>query len=57
MSLPHAAPRSFALLKAVLLLLGAQAFFNLLDATGKYLVRDFPVVTVRWDSRSALPAR
>lgn len=35
-------------LRAVLLVLGAQVFFNLLDATAKYLVRDFPVVTVTW---------
>lgn len=43
--------RRFALsnsLRAVLLVLGAQVFFNLLDATAKYLVRDFPVVTVTW---------
>lgn len=35
-------------LRAVLLVLGAQVFFNLLDATAKYLVRDFSVVTVTW---------
>lgn len=35
-------------LRAVLLVVGAQVFFNLLDVTAKYLVRDFPVVTVVW---------
>jgi drug/metabolite transporter (DMT)-like permease len=35
-------------LGAVLFLLGAQGMFNLVDATGKYLVQDFPVVTVVW---------
>ena len=35
-------------LRAILLLLGAQVFFNLLDVTAKYLVRDFSVVTVTW---------
>jgi len=34
--------------RAMALVLGAQVFFNLLDATSKYLVRDFPVVTVTW---------
>ncbi len=35
-------------MRAALLVLGAQVFFNLVDATAKYLVRDFPVVTVTW---------
>jgi drug/metabolite transporter (DMT)-like permease len=34
--------------RAVLLVLGAQVFFNLLDATAKYLVRDFSVISVTW---------
>jgi hypothetical protein len=38
------------LLRALLLFLGAQFLFNLVDATGKYLVRDFPVLTVAWAS-------
>ncbi len=40
--------RPLALLKAALLFLSAQVFFNLVDATGKYLVQDFPVLTVSW---------
>jgi drug/metabolite transporter (DMT)-like permease len=34
--------------RAILLVLAAQVSFNLYDAAGKYLVRDFPVVTVAW---------
>ena len=45
---PHATSRPIALLEAVLFLLGAQLVFTLVDATGKYLVREFPVVTVVW---------
>jgi drug/metabolite transporter (DMT)-like permease len=48
MSPPHAPSRPFTLLKAMALFLSAQVFFNLVDATGKYLVRDFPVLTVSW---------
>lgn len=47
----HRPSGGFALstsLHAVLLVLGAQVCFNLVDATGKALVRDFPVVTVGW---------
>jgi drug/metabolite transporter (DMT)-like permease len=44
----HAPTRAPALLTAVVLFLSAQLFFNLVDATGKYLVRDFPVLTVSW---------
>ena len=36
------------LLTALLLFLGAQFLFVLVDATGKYLVRDFPVLSVVW---------
>lgn len=42
------APAPAILARAILLLLGAQLLFNLVDTTGKYLVRDFPVVTVTW---------
>jgi drug/metabolite transporter (DMT)-like permease len=35
-------------LRAVLLVLASQVCFNLYDAGGKYLVRDFPVMTVAW---------
>jgi drug/metabolite transporter (DMT)-like permease len=45
---PHAPSRPLALLEAALLFLSAQVLFNLVDATGKYLVRDFPVLTVSW---------
>jgi drug/metabolite transporter (DMT)-like permease len=45
---PHAPSRPLTLLKAALLFLSAQVLFNLVDATGKYLVRDFPVLTVSW---------
>jgi drug/metabolite transporter (DMT)-like permease len=34
--------------RAVLLVLASQVCFNLYDAAGKYLVRDFPVITVAW---------
>jgi drug/metabolite transporter (DMT)-like permease len=37
-----------ALLTALLLFIGAQFLFVLVDATGKYLVRDFPVLSVVW---------
>lgn len=43
---PAAAPGT--LLKGLALFLAAQFLFNLVDATGKYLVRDFPVLTVAW---------
>jgi drug/metabolite transporter (DMT)-like permease len=46
MSAPYAARGS--LLTALLLFLGAQFLFILVDATGKYLVRDFPVLSVVW---------
>src|SRR5262247_1020511 len=45
---PPTTSRPIALLEAVLFLLGAQLVFTLVDATGKYLVREFPVVTVVW---------
>lgn len=45
---PHSPSRPIALLEAVLFLLGAQAFFSLVDATAKHLVQEFPVVTVTW---------
>jgi drug/metabolite transporter (DMT)-like permease len=48
MSSSQPSPSSLALLKAAALFLSAQLFFNLVDATGKYLVRDFPVLTVTW---------
>ncbi len=41
-------PSPAALGRAIALLLGAQLCFNLVDTAGKYLVRDFPVVTVTW---------
>lgn len=45
---PHANAAKGALLKALALFLGAQFLFILVDATGKYLVRDFPVLGVVW---------
>jgi drug/metabolite transporter (DMT)-like permease len=45
---PHANGTKGALLKALALFLGAQFLFILVDATGKYLVRDFPVLGVVW---------
>lgn len=48
MPAPHAdAPRR-ALLTALAHFLGAQFLFVLVDATSKYLVRDFPVPAVVW---------
>jgi drug/metabolite transporter (DMT)-like permease len=35
-------------LRAIALLFAAQVFFNLLDATAKYLVRDYSIITVTW---------
>ena len=35
-------------LRAILLLLAAQVFFNLLDATAKHLVGDYSIVAVTW---------
>jgi drug/metabolite transporter (DMT)-like permease len=35
-------------LRAILLLLAAQVFFTLLDATAKYLVGDYSIVAVTW---------
>jgi drug/metabolite transporter (DMT)-like permease len=46
--MPHAAAAKSALLEALALFLGAQFLFILVDATGKYLVRDFPVLAVVW---------
>jgi drug/metabolite transporter (DMT)-like permease len=48
MSAPTASAAKGALLKALALFLGAQFLFVLVDATGKYLVRDFPVLGVVW---------
>jgi drug/metabolite transporter (DMT)-like permease len=48
MPAPSAAAAKGALLKALALFLGAQFLFILVDATGKYLVRDFPVLAVVW---------
>jgi drug/metabolite transporter (DMT)-like permease len=48
MSAPTASAAKGALLKALALFLGAQFLFILVDATGKYLVRDFPVLAVVW---------
>jgi drug/metabolite transporter (DMT)-like permease len=53
MSASQPAPAKGALLEALASFLLAQFLFNLVDATGKYLVRDFPVVTVVW-ARQAL---
>lgn len=44
----HSAASKGALLTALALFLGAQFLFVLVDTTGKYLVRDFPVPTVVW---------
>lgn len=44
----HAAAPKGALLTALALFLGAQFLFVLVDTTGKYLVRDFPVLAVVW---------
>jgi drug/metabolite transporter (DMT)-like permease len=48
MTAPPASPAKGALLPALALFLGAQFMFVLVDATGKYLVRDFPVLAVSW---------
>jgi len=48
MSPRHGSAGKGALLTALLLFLGAQFLFILVDATGKYLVRDFPVLGVVW---------
>jgi len=48
MSAPHTPSRPIALLEALLFLLGAQACFSVVDSTAKYLVQEFPVVTVTW---------
>ncbi len=48
MSATQPPPARGALLEALGCFLLAQFLFNLVDATGKYLVRDFPVVTVVW---------
>ena len=48
MSPRHGSAGKRVLLTALLLFLGAQFLFILVDATGKYLVRDFPVLAVVW---------
>ena len=48
MSPRHGSAGKGVLLTALLLFLGAQFLFILVDATGKYLVRDFPVLGVVW---------
>jgi drug/metabolite transporter (DMT)-like permease len=48
MSPAHAAAAKGVLLEGLLLFLAAQFLFNLVDATGKYLVQGFPVVAVVW---------
>ena len=48
MSPRHGTAGKGVLLTALLLFLGAQFLFILVDATGKYLVRDFPVLAVVW---------
>jgi drug/metabolite transporter (DMT)-like permease len=48
MSPPHGDAGKGTLLTAFALFLGAQFLFILVDATGKYLVRDFPVLGVVW---------
>jgi drug/metabolite transporter (DMT)-like permease len=48
MSPRHGTAGKGVLLTALLLFLGAQFLFILVDATGKYLVRDFPVLGVVW---------
>lgn len=54
MSAPQQAPTKGTLLKALGFFLVAQFLFNLVDATGKYLVRDFPVITVVWVRQALL---
>jgi drug/metabolite transporter (DMT)-like permease len=45
---PRAGAAKGAFLKALALFLGAQFLFILVDTTGKYLMRDFPVLGVVW---------
>jgi drug/metabolite transporter (DMT)-like permease len=48
MTPPGGAAAKGTLLTAALVFLAAQFLFILVDATGKYLVRDFPVLAVVW---------